>query len=388
MNVLYDYQIFHYQQFGGISRYFSKLLSTFHQRQMVDIQLPLQWSANKEIDRLLPILGKVKRYLPLSQRLHVSGAGTIQELYYFLFPSRNRELIHQKLVIRALQERTNDVFHPTYYEDYYIPSLGETPLVVTVFDMIHELFPEQLPNEDVAAITRKKKSVILKARILIAISESTKKDMCRLYGINPKKVIVIPLANSLNCMRSSLDFLHTKLLPEKYLLYVGTRNGYKNYRFFLSSIVVIFERYQNLFLVCTGPPFTTDELKFHSALGLEKKIIHTEAHMDATLSALYMNALTLVFPSLYEGFGLPVLEAMHCGCPVIVSNTSSFPEVAGDAALYFDPRNAESIRSSLSRLIDSEALRGELREKGRKQEKKYSWEKVCEQTLEVYKTVL
>jgi glycosyltransferase involved in cell wall biosynthesis len=387
MNILYDYQIFQYQQFGGISRYFSKLLSTFHQRQMVDIQLPLQWSANKEIDHLLPILGKVKRYLPLSERLHIPGARTIQELYYFLFPSRNRELVHQKLVIRALQERTNDVFHPTYYEDYYTPYIGEIPLVATVFDMIHELFPEQLPNEDVAAITRKKKIVIMKAKILIAISESTKKDLCRLYDINPKKVIVIPLANSLTSAQSLLDSVHTELFPEKYLLYVGIRNGYKNYRFFLSSIVVIFERYKNLFLVCTGPPFTADELKLHSALGLENKIVHKEAHSDATLSSLYMNAIALVFPSLYEGFGLPVLEAMHCGCPVIVSNTSSLPEVAGDAAMYIDPRDAESIRSSLSRLIESEELRGELCEKGRKQEKKYSWEKVCDQTLEVYKTV-
>ena len=101
-----------------------------------------------------------------------------------------------------------------------------------------------------------------------------------------------------------------------------------------------------------------------------------------------MNAIALVFPSLYEGFGLPILEAMHCGCPVIVSNTSSCPEVAGEAALYIDPRNADSIRSSLSRLLESEALRTELREKGREQEKKYSWKKVAEQTFEVYKTVL
>jgi glycosyltransferase involved in cell wall biosynthesis len=388
MNILYDYQIFYYQQFGGISRYFSKLLSTFHQGQMVNIQLPLQWSANKEIDRLLPLLGKVKRYPSLSERLDIPGARIIQAIYYILFPSRNRELVQQQLVLRALQERKNDIFHPTYFEDYYIPYIGDTPLVVTVFDMIHELFPEHLPNENVTALIRKKKSVTVKAKIIIAISESTKKDLCRLYGINPKKVIVIPLANSLTCAQPSLDSLHAELLPEKYLLYVGSRNGYKNYRFFLSSIVDLFERYQDLFLVCTGSPFTRDEIKLHAVLGLENKILHMEAHSDATLSALYMNAIALVFPSLYEGFGLPILEAMHCGCPVIVSNTSSFPEVAGDAAVYIDPRNADSIRSSLSRIMESETLRAELREKGREQEKKYSWNKVAEQTLEVYKTVL
>ena len=259
--------------------------------------------------------------------------------------------------------------------------------MVTVFDMIYELFPEYFPTIQDETLRRKKRSVVLKARNVIAISESTKKDLCRLYGLNPGKVVVIPLANSLSCEQSSVISQSAEILPEKYLLYVGTRTGYKNYRYFLSSIVNLFERYRDLFLVCTGSPFTRDEISLHASSGLKKRIIYMEAHSDQTLSALYTHAIALVFPSLYEGFGLPILEAMHCGCPVIVSNTSSCPEVAGEAGLYIDPRNSDSIQSSVSRVIESEELRAELREKGREQEKRFSWNKVAEQTFEVYKTV-
>jgi glycosyltransferase involved in cell wall biosynthesis len=388
MKILYDYQIFCYQQFGGISRYFSKLLRSFHLEQMVDIQLPLRWSVNAEIDGLLPLLGKVKRTLPLSERLPLPGASKIQALCYSLFPSQNRELVQQQLLLRELQNKSCELFHPTYYEDYYIAHIGNMPFVITVFDMIHELFPEQLPGEDVSGISRKKKNVIQKATKIIAISESTKKDLCRLYGINPEKIVVVPLANSIDCAPPSSDFLPAVSLPEQYLLYIGTRNGYKNYRFFFSSIVEIFKKYPDLSLVCTGPPFSKEERELHAASGLEKRIVHVEAHTDTKFSVVYKNALMLVFPSLYEGFGLPILEAMHCGCPVIVSNTSSLPEVAGDAAVYIDPRSADSMRSSMLQVLESGALRDELREKGREQEKKFSWEKVTEQTLEVYRTAL
>jgi glycosyltransferase involved in cell wall biosynthesis len=388
MKILYDYQIFHYQKYGGISRYFSKLLNTFLQHHMVDIQLLLNWSTNDEIDRLQPILGKVKKNLPISERFLLPGSGKLQRFYYYLFPSRNRELVQQQAVIQALKNKQTDIFHPTYFEDYYLPYASDVPLVVTVFDMIYELLPEYYPTNRDETIRRKKKSVIMKAKKIIAISESSKNDLCRLYGINREKVVVVPLASSITFEQSSSLSQTTGWIPEKYLLYVGTRTGYKNYRLFLSSIVDLFEKYQDLFLVCTGAPFTKDELSLHSSTGMRNRVLYQEAHSDSTLSALYSNALALVFPSLYEGFGLPILEAMHCGCPVVVSNTSSCPEVAGNAALYVDPRSADSIHSSVSRILESSALRAELREKGREREKIFSWKNTAEQTFEVYKSVL
>ena len=136
---------------------------------------------------LLPLLGKVNKTPSNFRTVHIPGSGKLQELYHSLFPSQNRELVHQQLVIRALQDEKNDIFHPTYFEDYYIPFLRDTPLVVTVFDMIYELFPEYFPTIQDETLRKKKRSVVLKARKVIAISESTKKDLCRLYGLNPEQ---------------------------------------------------------------------------------------------------------------------------------------------------------------------------------------------------------
>ncbi len=387
MKVLYDYQIFHYQQFGGISRYYANLLPALNSTGEVTITLPLRWSANKEIAHVQPFFGHVDRTLPISQRFRFRGAKRIEKLFYSLFPSQDRERMQQILITHALESGTADIFHPTYFEDYYFSHIHNTPYVLTVYDMIHELFTSSLPLGE-RGILEKKKRVALHAKKIIAISESTKKDLCRIYGLDPRSVVVIPLANTLARASGKEQTPFSIPLPDDYLLFVGARSGYKNYSFFLQSAAPIFHQRPSLHLICTGPKFSNEEIHLHDKLGLSHKIHFVEAISDDTLIHLYSHAKTLVFPSLYEGFGLPILEAMYCGCPVIVSRTSSFPEVAGDAALYIDPSRMNSIRTIINQLLMSEDLQRELREKGIEREKCFSWQTVAKQTLDVYKSVV
>jgi glycosyltransferase involved in cell wall biosynthesis len=292
------------------------------------------------------------------------------------------------MALEQLHRAEIEVFHPTYFDDYYLPALGAVPLVVTMFDMIYELYPETYPSEAAAALSARKKNISRRARKIIAISHSTKRDLCRLFDVPPSNVAVIHLANTLPAGSGSMTHAIEAALPEQYILFVGIRAGYKNFPFFISSMQQLFEKQGGLHLICTGNPFSPDETALFRSMGIADRVQHIQAHDNDLLRALYRNAKALVFPSLYEGFGLPVLEAMGCGCPVIVSRSSSLPEVAGDAALYIEPKDRDSIRNAVADVLDSRTLRSELRAKGIEQEKKFSWNFVAEQTADIYRAVL
>jgi glycosyltransferase involved in cell wall biosynthesis len=312
----------------------------------------------------------------------------VKSLYYLVFPDRHPEKIEQAYVMDLLRQGGCDIFHPTLYQDYYLGLPKKMPVVLTVFDMIFELFPQQYAGRRAQEITQKKMAVVNRADHIISISHSTRRDLCRLYGIDPKRVSVVPLANSLTLDKESLMETVAGTLPERYILFVGIRDGYKNFLFFLSSMIDIFRRDQSLMILCTGPAFTETERQQIKSLGLESRVRWMKVVSDAVLATLYRHATAFVFPSLYEGFGLPLLEAMSCGCPVVASNTSSFPEVAGDAAVLFDPASKESISTAVERVLGSSELRSEMREKGIARQRKFSWEKTAEETLKVYHSML
>ena len=141
-------------------------------------------------------------------------------------------------------------------------------------------------------------------------------------------------------------------------------------------------------MICAGGSnFTNEEKRFFHSKELENKILHKDAD-DVTLATLYANALAFIFPTLYEGFGIPALEAMNCDCPVVMSNTSSLPEVGGEAAIYFDPNNTDDMREKIESVIFNKDLRNDLILKAKTQRQKFSFEKTARQTLEVYKRLL
>jgi glycosyltransferase involved in cell wall biosynthesis len=226
-----------------------------------------------------------------------------------------------------------------------------------------------------------------KAVAIIAVSENTKNDIIKLYGIDENKITVVYHGNSL-FVDDNMNTLINKL-PERYILYVGDRWAYKNFDYFVKSVIPILQKDKGLYLVCGGShPFNKKEIRLLKYYRCENRVLHVCVSDNDTLIGLYKNALAFVFPSLYEGFGIPVLESFSCGCPVVLSNSSSFPEVAGEAGVYFNPEDESSIREAIGSVIYNEEVRADLIKKGYKQLEKFSWEKTALETRRVYESVL
>lgn len=174
--------------------------------------------------------------------------------------------------------------------------------------------------------------------------------------------------------------------PKKYILFVGNRWIYKNYNLFFQSVSQLLKDDKELSLVCVGGgKFSDAEMEMHG--NLSNRIFQMSVD-DDILSFAYSHALCFVFPSLYEGFGIPTLEAFACDCPVVLSNTSSMPEVGGNAAVYFDPYDADDMRGKINRVIYDSVLRQQMIVKGRNQLKKFDWNQIAKQTMECYEEVL
>ena len=367
VKVLYDHQCFVQQQFGGVSRYHYQLIKELNKLQGVEAKLSLKYSNNFYITEDKNF--EVKKFLSNNN---------------FYFKRTIIDYINRLSTIPALKQGDYDIFHPTYFNPYFLNHINNKPLVLTVYDSIHEKYPEIINIIDKTLVH--KKLLLSKANLIIAISESTKNDLIKLYNIPPEKIEVTYLAASIN---KSLALSNTKIdLPEKYILYVGNRDFYKNFSKFILAVEFLLKEHKDLVLICAGGNvFTTEEKKLFHSKEIENKIFHRRAD-DVLLATLYSNALAFIFPTLYEGFGIPALEAMNCDCPVVMSNTSSLPEVGGDAAVYFDPNNIDDMREKIQSVIINKDLRNDLILKAKIQRQKFSFEKTAIQTLEVYNRLL
>jgi glycosyltransferase involved in cell wall biosynthesis len=367
VKVLYDHQCFVQQQYGGVSRYHYQLIKELKKLQNVEAKLSLKYSNNYYINEDNSF--EVKNFFPNHK---------------FYFKRTILDLINRISTNRILEEGDYDIFHPTYFNPYFLNRLNNKPFVLTVYDSIHEKYPEIINSID--KTLENKKVLLSKAGLIIAISNSTKNDLIQLYNIPPEKIEVTYLAASIN---KSLASSNLKVnLPVKYILFVGNRDFYKNFNNFILAVEPLLKEHKDLFLICAGGGiFTKEEEKFFQSKQVENKILHKGAD-DITLATLYANALAFIFPTLYEGFGIPALEAMNCDCPVVMSNTSSLPEVGGDAAIYFDPANIEDMREKITSVIFNRDLRDELILKASIQRERFSFERTAKQTLEVYKRFL
>jgi glycosyltransferase involved in cell wall biosynthesis len=246
--------------------------------------------------------------------------------------------------------------------------------------MIHERFPSELSNQHAGW----KRIATQRADHVICISENTRKDLLELTDLHEDKVSVVYLGfDKLIPVASETE---TK---KPYLLYVGHRGDYKNFEGFLHAYAGSSLLRNNFEVMCFGGgSFSSNEAKLFDELELSADQLKQMAGDDNKLASAYRDAALFVYPSHYEGFGIPPLEAMSLGCPVACSNNSSIPEVVGDAGEYFDPANIESIRVAMEHVLNSAARRTELIDKGLIRCGQFSWKRCAEETLAIYKGLI
>ena len=357
--ILFDNQMFTFQRFGGVTRYFADLMYNLPADEFT-ADIPMRYCENHYVTETYGHRYETIRF-PKNYRFR-------RQMYM---------LVNRHIAWKAAKFADYDIFHPTYFDPYFLKPVKKRgkSVVLTVHDMTFERYPQDVLIYD-RTIPHKKR-LIAEADHIIAVSENTKRDIIELLGTDPSKISVVhhgyrPIAEP------------SPQLFDRYVLYVGERKGYKNFLPWLSAIRPIFNLDPNLRIVCTGSPFTSSEIKLFNKWSIADRLVHIAAN-DAQMASLYRYALCFVFPSHYEGFGIPILEAFANGCPVCLSNASSFPEVAGDAAVFFNPNDAQSMQDSLKELLVSSTLRKELGEKGLQRSKEFSIERMVEQTCNIYR---
>lgn len=365
MKVLYDAQIFRQQRYGGISRYFCELAPRVHA------------AADTQALILAPrYRNAYLRELPADVRVGWHA------------PTDSRASWLQKLAMRATEKFTAARFKPdVVHETYFFGPTVKAPQarrVLTVYDMIHERFPQRFATENPDA--RAKREAAKRADHVICISECTRRDVIEILGLPPHKVTVTYLSSSLRPPAVLPALPDTGGRP--YLLYVGDRGGYKNFSAVLQALHQSTQLNDVQLLCYGGGELKADEWALIDSLKLPRHRITHCGGGDDLLAALYTQALCLVYPSLYEGFGLPPLEAMNCGCPVVCSNGGSLPEVTGDACASFDPGNVEALCAALESVALHDGRRAELKAQGALQAQRFSWDRCAAETLAVYRGLM
>jgi glycosyltransferase involved in cell wall biosynthesis len=296
------------------------------------------------------------------------------------FKGRNRliNIINKRDSRKKLAKNEYDILHPTEY-DPYVLSYKKVPLVIDAHDMIWEMFRNEMSNSK--AVIENKRKLFFAADKIIAKSNNTKQDVLKFYpNIPEKKIVVIYHGNSF-ISESEKD-----IRKDRYLLFTGNRGLYKNFDRFIDAIAPVLKKY-DLNLICTGTKFTPSEVSKLYNLGILNKCQCTFVY-DTELLDLYKHALLFVFPSLYEGFGIPILEAFAAKCPIVLSNTSCFPEIAANAAVYFDPYNIDDIKEKVEEVLLNDKLKQELVLRGSKRLEYFTWENATKETVKLYKDVL
>jgi glycosyltransferase involved in cell wall biosynthesis len=379
MRILFDHQIMDAQTRGGVSQYFYHLISTIKSKNLAGVHLP-QVDTDNECFRSFLSENNLKRSGIRSRLIREMRNLNLANREVERAWRRARSKLNKRASIEELKKQSFDLFHPTYYDPYFLDHLRGKPFVLTIYDMIHEIYPEYFSPKDK---TRENKAILAReAAKIIAISSSTKADIVKYLGIDSEKVEAIHLASTLAGENEALP------APESYVLHVGRRGRYKNFKTFFLAFAGVASMFPELHLICVNRHgFDPDELDLIRSFRLEDRCVNISAN-DRQLAFLYENASLFVYPSLYEGFGLPILEAFASGCPVAVSNTSCFPEVAGDAALYFDPSSTLSMREALEKLLLDSAARRALIQRGQERLGKFSWVTTAERTASLYQRCL
>lgn len=283
------------------------------------------------------------------------------------------------------RERLDLVHHPHYFAPYF----GKTPMVATIHDLIHQLFPALCPSP---LHWRASKWMIAKtarrARLLLAVSEHTKRDIMEHVGVAEKKIRVTH-----NALPPGWENSHApkpqvleRLGDTPYFLYVGNHKRHKNLQLLLDAFADLLKEADGIRLVMTGERKSLESvLRF---LGLGEEVVFLGRMPQEALPSVYRSALALVYPSHYEGFGYPPLEAMTCGTPPIVSDAASLPEVVGEAGLIVPRGDKDALKNAMMRILREPELRDCLAEKSKERARLFHWEKLAAETQRAYRDAL
>ncbi len=369
MRILHDFQIFYIQIRGGVSRYHIELTDELIKE-------------GYETERF--ILFPINKYY--NDRKKISN--TIREKIYrkFVLSRFNRKLylLNRKKTLSRIRRKKYDIVHMTWTDPYLFDAgITTTKIVVTIHDMIHELLLDK--SDDIKDEIYKKKRAIYESDGIIAISENTKADILRLYqDIDPNKIRVI--YHGTNHLPNPIKNVQIDNM-EKYLLFVGVRDDYKRGMWFIKEICGLLKEKNLKLLFVGGRSFSNEEKELIDKCGIADRVLQLDLS-DGELAYAYRNAVCFVYPTLYEGFGFPILEAFDNGCPVVCTRSSSLPEVGGDAATYFDTDDADSMREKICDFCDKPSVREMYVKKGFDRTHLFKWEKTAEETLNFYNDMI
>ena len=368
MEIVVDGVIYQLQACGGISRLYSEILP-----RMCDLDDLLHITLLTE--------GKPRQSLPEHPRIIHQ---VIPPVKRYLLPRRVWKpvipLVRRFVRRLWIGRGEGQIWHSTYYT---LPEPWDGLQVVTVVDMIHERFVDMLNRPKDERFREKKRRCVQEADAVICISETTSRDMQRLYGLDSDSIHVVPLARSdiYRQLEQGDDGLE-KPTKQPFLLYVGYRSYYKNFEGLIQAYSVWTHR-KEVTLVVVGRPWSADEERRLAELGIQDCVRLLTDVDNEELCRLYNQAAAFVYPSLYEGFGIPLLEAMACGCPVVASRIPSTVEVAGACPIYFELTELDDLLNAFDVAL-SEGRNSKRVRIGLEQAKRYSWDKTARRTLEVY----
>lgn len=362
MRVGYDEQIFLAQRHGGISRYVVSLIQAFRQDLELGVQPVPGWAYG--INAHAEHAG-LSRRVPLLDRLSTGQLAAIGLGGYYLANGRARATA-----------RNADILHYTYTHPRFLARGFRGAHICTVYDMIPEMHPESFPGRDPHVGKRR---FVEACDMVIAISESTRRDLVKIYG-DPG--VPMPVTYLGVDPAFSARVPPPVQAPARYVLFVGRRDGYKDFATLADAFAGLPDD-GTVLVAVGGGRFTDAESARLAKLGIAGRTRHVDAD-DITLPAWYAGALAFVFPSRYEGFGLPTLEAMASGTATVLADSSSHPEVGGDVARYFSPGDADSLREVLAEVLGDEWLRTDLARRGVARAAEFTWAATARSTAAAY----
>jgi glycosyltransferase involved in cell wall biosynthesis len=366
VRIAFDEQAFQLQAFGGVSRYITRIA--------------------EELDRAGD---DVKVFAPVHRNQYLRRSSVPQSVWLPAseFPPKTGRAIfafNRFITARQIPAWRPDVVHETFYSVRQLRS-RHIPTVITVHDMIHERFPQMFV--DGGRGSREKAMAVSRADHVICVSESTRRDLCQMLDYPAEKTSVVHHGVDPPVLQGYAASPVAQRRP--FLLYVGLRGGYKNFAGLLQAVARS-PRLRDTFDVVAfgGPQLSAAEHEAAVEMGLAPEQLRYAGRGEQTLAELYQTAAAFVYPSLYEGFGMPLLEAMAHDCPVVSSRHGPCPEVCGDAAEYFDAESCDDISRSIEAVVFATARRDELVRRGRERVTLFTWQRCALATRLAYEQAL